>query len=91
MENPIDGIIPDFSIFGAEFTALWQKLFTAGWAIAILACIVFLLYGVVVMANSGDNPHEHASGRKRALQALFALIAVVAFGVIIGAIIFLVG
>ena len=41
MDNPLDGILPDFSIFGAEFTELWQKLLAGLWGIAILLAVVF--------------------------------------------------
>ena len=26
MKNPLDHIVPDFTIFGAQFTTIWQKL-----------------------------------------------------------------
>jgi hypothetical protein len=45
IDNPLDGLIPDFSFGGAKFTQLWQKLITAVWGIAILASIVYLALG----------------------------------------------
>jgi hypothetical protein len=86
IENPIDGILPDFSIFGTEFTQWWQKVFAALWALALLITIFFLLQGIVVMANAGDNPHSHSRGRSRAVVAGISLVCVAAFGVIVGAI-----
>lgn len=86
MENPIDGIIPDFSVFGAEFTQWWEKLFGALWAIAIIVALVYLLLGVVTMAQSGDNPHDYSQGRGRAIKALVAVVILAAFGVVVGAV-----
>lgn len=91
MENPIEGIIPNFSVFGAEFTEWWQKLFGGLWAIAIIIAIVFLLQGVVTMASASDNPHDYAQGRGKAIKALIAVVILVGFGVIVAAIINVVG
>jgi len=86
IDNPIDGIVPNFGIFGAEFTAWWQKLFAAAWALGLLVAIFFLLQGVVTMANAGDNPHDYAQGRGRAIKALIGLVLVAAFAVLVGAV-----
>lgn len=86
MENPIDGIVPNFSVFGAEFTEWWQKLFGAVWAIAIVIALVYLVLGIVAMAQSGDNPHDYAQGRGRAVKALVAVVILAGFGVAVGAI-----
>ena len=37
IENPMDGILPDFGAFGMEFTELWQKLLAGLWGISIIA------------------------------------------------------
>lgn len=86
IENPIDGITPNFSIFGTQFTEWWQKLFAAAWAIGLLVAIFFLLQGVVTMANAGDNPHDYAQGRGRAIKAVIGLVLVAAFAILVGAI-----
>ena len=52
VQNPLNGIIPDFSFGGTEFTALWQKLIAAIWGVAILIAIVYLIVGVVGMAGA---------------------------------------
>lgn len=92
MDNPIDGIIPDFTIFGAEFTQLWQKLFAGVWGLAIVVAIVFLILGLVSMAQSSStNPQAYKEGRTRAVWAGVSLGALVALGVIVGAIIAIFG
>ena len=40
IDNPLNGLLPNFTIFGVEFTQLWQKLITGAWAIAIILCVV---------------------------------------------------
>ena len=57
MQNPLDGILPDFSIFGAEFTQLWQKLLAGLWGLGIILAVVFLIISIVKMASasSGGN------------------------------------
>lgn len=92
MQNPIDGIIPDFSIFGAQFTELWQKLFAGLWGIAIIIAIVFLIRGLVAMSTtSSSNPNAYREGRTQALWAGISLGGLVALGVIVGAIIAIFG
>lgn len=88
IENPIDGIVPDFSFGGQEFTELWQKLVAAVWAAGIIVAIVFLIIGIVAMAGAsgdgGSNPHAHAAGRKKATWAFIALIGLAGLAVIVG-------
>ena len=88
IKNPLDGIIPDFSFGGQEFTQLWQKLVAAVWAGSIIVAVVFLILGIVAMAGAsgegGSNPHAHAAGRKKALWAFIALVGLAALAVIVG-------
>lgn len=88
MKNPIDGIVPDFAIFGVQFTQLWQKIFAGFWGIAIVVVIVFLVQGIVKIAQSGDtNPQGVAAGKQQVVLSGAALGGLVALGVIVGAII----
>lgn len=88
MENPIDGIIPDFAIFGAEFTNIWQKLFAGLWGLAIIAAIVFLIMGLFKLGSSGEtNPQGVAEAKKQIIRSAVALGGLVALGVIVGAVI----
>ncbi|CAD5144105.1 protein of unknown function (plasmid) [Microbacterium sp. Nx66] len=88
MNNPIDGIIPDFTIFGAEFTNIWQKLFAGLWGLAIIAAIVFLIMGLFKLGSSGEtNPQGVAEAKKQIIRSAVALGGLVALGVIVGAVI----
>ncbi len=88
MQNPLDGIIPDFTIFGAQFTELWQKILAGVWGIAIVFVIVFLIIGIVKVAQNGEsNPQAVAEGKKQVLWSSISLGGLVALAVIVGAII----
>jgi len=90
IENPLNGILPDFSFGGAEFTALWQKLIAALWAIGILVAIGYLIFGIVAMSGaSGEtnpNPQAHSQGRRKAVWAGIALAALAGLAIIVGAV-----
>lgn len=65
IQNPLDGILPDFSFGGQEFTQLWQKLVAAAWAIGIIVSIVYLIRGLVEMAGASNdiNPNPRSTPR----------------------------
>ena len=91
--NPLDGILPDFSIFGVEFTALWQKLVAGIWAVGIILAIVFIAIGVTQMAgaSSSGNPAAYKDARTQAMWAGISLGVLAALSVIVGAILALFG
>lgn len=88
IDNPIDGIVPDFTIFGTEFTELWQKLFAGLWGLAIVAAILFLIVNVASMAtaSAGNNPQEYKTSRTKALVSGISLGILAAIAVVVGAI-----
>lgn len=88
IDNPLDGILPNFSILGVEFTQLWQKLVAGIWAIAIILTIVFVIVGVGQMAaaSASGNPSAYKDARNQALWAGIALGVLAALSVIVGAI-----
>lgn len=86
-DNPIDGLAPNFSVFGAEFTQWWQKLFAALWAIALIVGIVMLLRSLVgMLENRGNHPGALKESRSSAVHSAVVLGCVAGFGVIVGAI-----
>lgn len=85
--NPVEGVVPDFTIFGAEFTDLWQKLLAGVWGIALVIAVLFLIVGILAMGkNSDSNPHEYKKGRTQAMWAGISLGGLAALAVIVGAI-----
>jgi hypothetical protein len=92
IDNPIGDVVPNFSIFGVEFDAWWKKLFGGAWAVLIVMSIFYLAVGFQEMAKSDDsNPHQHAAGKKKAKNAGVGLVGLAALGVIVTAILAVVG
>lgn len=88
IDNPLNGVLPNFSIFGVEFTQLWQKVIAGIWAIAIILAVVFLIVGVGQMAaaSSGGNPAAYKDARTQAMWSGISLGILAALSVIVGAI-----
>lgn len=86
--NPLNGVLPDFTVFGAKFTQLWQKLLAGVWGIAIVVAVVFIIVGIVEMggASNSNNPQDYKHGRKRVVVAAVCLGCLAALAVIVGAI-----
>lgn len=93
IDNPLDGVLPDFNVFGAEFTQLWQKLLAGIWGLAIVVSIVFIIMSITKMgaASNSQNPQEYKSARKQFTWSLIALGGLAALSVIIGAVLALFG
>lgn len=91
ISNPLDGVLPDFTIFGAKFTELWQKILGGIWGIGIVISVVFIIMGLVSMAKAGGNPQTYKEGHKQFVVALIALGGLAALAVLVGAILALVG
>lgn len=90
--NPLDGVVPDFTIFGAEFTELWQQVLGGLWGIAIVIAVVFVIVGLVTMGKAGgSNPHSYKEGQTQLKWALISLAGLAALAVGVGAILALVG
>jgi hypothetical protein len=93
IDNPLNGILPNFAVFGVQFTQLWQKLIAGLWGIAIVTAVVFVIIGITSMATAtaGSNPMEYKVGRTKAVWAGIALALLAALAVIVGGILSLVG
>lgn len=93
IDNPLDGILPDFSVFGTEFTELWQKLIAAAWGVAIIIAIVFLIINITGMATatSGGNPNDYKQARSAAMWSGISIGVLAALAVIVGAVLALFG
>lgn len=94
IDNPLDGILPNFEIFGTEFTELWQKLLAGLWGIAVVAAVAFLILGITKVAAAGGangNPNEYKTARVQVIWAAIGLGGLAALAVIVGAILALFG
>lgn len=88
--NPFDGITPNFNAFGTAFDTLWKKLLGAAWGLGLLACVFFLIKGIVEAnsyVNSG-HPAQARESRQSAKTAGITLGLLSALPVIVGGILF---
>ncbi len=86
VKNPLDGVLPSFTIFGAQFTALWQKLAAGLWGVAIIVAIFWLGRGVLSIAQARQSSHPGAleGAKKDTAHAGMALGGLVALGALVG-------
>lgn len=93
MDNPFAGLIPDFNVFGAEFTTWWQKLFAGLWAAGIIVSAAYLIWSIVSLRRATNNnvPGQADDAKTQAIWAGGSLVGLVAFGTIIGALFALAG
>lgn len=88
-KNPFQGVVPNFEVFGVEFTAAWQKLLGGIWGIAFVLAAFGAIRAVLELqhAKKGGyqtSVHEHTESAKR---SGFAVAALAALGIIFGAVI----
>ena len=85
MENPLSNIVPDFAVFGAEFTAIWQKLAAGLWGLAIIIAVGYLGHGILGIAqNRGGHPGNLRESKKEAMNAGIALGGLISLAVVVG-------
>lgn len=58
--DPFKGVVPDFSVFGADFTTWWQKLLAGFWGLAIVVAGAGLL--VAALKYRSQKSHGYAQG-----------------------------
>jgi hypothetical protein len=93
IENPFSGLVPDFTVFGAEFTTWWQKLFVALWALLLICAGGALLISFLQMrkATSNNIPGQADEAKSHAIWAGGAVVCLAGFGVLMGAILAVAG
>lgn len=73
--NPFDQIVPDFSVFGVEFTKAWQKVLSGAWGLVFVALAFSALRAATEYATARKGGYaqtmaEKSSGLRDALIAL---------------------
>ena len=58
-DGPLDGVSPDFGIFGGEFQGLWQQLLAGVWALAIVVVVGWLILAIVKFAGAKRESQVH--------------------------------
>ncbi len=57
--NPFDSVVPDFTVFGAEFTSAWQKLLGGLWALAFAIIAAYCVNATIKFAAAKKQGYEH--------------------------------
>jgi len=85
VENPLNDVVPNFTVFGNEFTTIWQKVAGGMWALAILVAIGYLGHGILSIAQSkGSHPGQLREAKNEATKAGIALGGLLSLAVIVG-------
>lgn len=87
--NPFDGVTPDFSIFGLQFTQAWQKLLGGAWGIGFVFTAFSAIRATVALARAkkGGYGVQVAEQTEDAKWAGIAFGALSMLGVIVGGVI----
>lgn len=57
--NPFDGVVPDFTVFGAQFNSAWKKLLGGLWALAFAVIAAYCISATVKFASAKKQGYEH--------------------------------
>lgn len=90
--NPWSGIKPNFGVLGDSFDAVWKRVAGAAWALALAVTGAMLLRGIVTYGQSRNSYHptQVAEASQEMKQGGIAFGAVAAFGVVLGAVLFVI-
>lgn len=91
--NPLEGITPDMSILGPAFNSTWSRIAAAVWGVLLAGASIKLLTSLYKMraARTGGYSSEMTDAAQEAKVAAVAFGALAGAGVLIGAILFVVG
>lgn len=91
--NPLSGLKPDWSVFGSDTTALWQRILKGVWGLALVIAVGYMIHGIAMMAaaKKQHHPGDLREGKKEASVAAIAFGALCCLGVIVGAIVSVAG
>ncbi|NKR30199.1 hypothetical protein GS538_09105 [Rhodococcus hoagii] len=87
--NPFDNVLPDFGVFGLEFTQAWQKLLGGVWGIGFVVTAFSAIRAVVALARAkkGGYGVQVAEQTEDAKWAGIAFVALTMLGVVVGGLI----
>lgn len=85
--NPFDGVVPDFTVFGAEFNNGWKKLLAGAWALAFVVVALGALRSMVELqrAKKGGYAAQVSENTESAKNSGWALLGLCALPLLVGA------
>lgn len=93
VKDPFQGVVPNFTIFGADFNAWWKKLLAAVWAASIIYC-AFKLFPAAMSVHRNRRIGNSMSLGEATQDLQFwgvGTAVIVAAGLLFGAIIAVAG
>lgn len=93
IQNPLDGVAPNFGLFNSALDTTWKRVVAFLWAIILIGCAVRVLVGgfKVKRAKKSGYGGDFAEGSEEFQDALVSLGAVAAATPLIGTVLFVVG
>lgn len=92
--NPLDGVTPSIEVFGVQFQGKLNLLLGGFWALALAVCVFGILRGLAKYGYARSYSHNSSDlteGADAAKKAGIAFGATAGLGLIVGAILFVVG
>ena len=88
--NPLDGITPDFSLWGTGVGDTWRRLMAAFWAACLAACTVWILIAgaKMAMANRRGMAGQQVEAKASFMDALLGFGVCAGSSIIVGGVLF---
>ena len=86
IDSPLDGITPDFSLWGTGVGDTWRRLMAAFWAACLAACAIWVIAASVkmAMANRRGMAGQQVEAKASFMDALTGLGACAGASILIG-------
>lgn len=93
IDNPIEGILPDFSLWGTGVGDSWRRLMGAFWAACLAVCSIWVIAAGAKfgMANKRGFAGQQVEAKQSLIDAAMGLGACAGASIIIGGVLFAVG
>ena len=90
IDSPLDGITPDFSLWGTGVGDTWRRLMAAFWAACLAACTIWVIAASVkmAMANRRGMAGQQVEAKASFMDALTGLGACAGASILIGGVLF---
>lgn len=91
--NPLDGVTPDFSLFGPTVGSTWRRVMGAFWAACLAACTIWVIAAGVKWsgANRRGFAGQQVEAKQSFLDACLGLGVCAGSSIIIAGVLFAVG
>ena len=90
IDSPLDGITPDFSLWGTGVGDTWRRLMAAFWAACLAACTIWVIAASVkmAMANRRGMAGQQVEAKASFMDAVIGFGACAGSSIVIGGVLF---